>query len=123
MVGLRQNEVVPIHDLVDVMEPDLVEILPAIHALTGCDSTSKFGTKGRAIKEGLKNGYSLLYSFGRDEMSNEMLADAEKFLINCISKHQVETLDELRNNWMNINSAHTSSIPAMFHVDSCSVPR
>ena len=76
---LRQNEVVPIHDLVDVMEPDLLEILPAIHALTGCDSTSKFGTKGRAIKEGLKNGYSLLYNFGRDEMSNEMLADAEKF--------------------------------------------
>ena len=78
----ESRTVVPIHDLVDSMEPDLVEVLPAIHALTGCDTTSKFGTKGKAVKEGMKNGYNLLYSFGRDEISNQMIADAENsFLI------------------------------------------
>ena len=53
----ESKSVVPIHALVGSMEPDLIEILPAIHALTGCNTTSKVGTKRKAIKEGNKNGY------------------------------------------------------------------
>ena len=37
--------VFPIHELADDLDPDLAEILPAIHALTGCDTASKIGTK------------------------------------------------------------------------------
>ena len=60
----ESKSVVPVHDHVGSMEPDLIEILPAIHGLTGCGTTSKVGTKRKAIKEGNINGYSLLYNFG-----------------------------------------------------------
>ena len=42
----------PIHDLTNDLELDLVEVLPAIHALTGYDTASKVGTKSRAVREG-----------------------------------------------------------------------
>ena len=35
--------IIPVHDLVNVMESDLIDILPAAHALTGSDTTSKVG--------------------------------------------------------------------------------
>ena len=92
----ESKTVVPVHDMVGSMEPDLIEVLPASHALTGCDTTSKVGTKGKAVKEGIKNGYNLLYSFGKDEISNQMITDAEKFLVNCITSHNVDTFDEHR---------------------------
>ena len=85
----------PIHDLAHHLDLDLVEVLPAIHALTGCDTASKVGTKSRAVREGA-DCYHLLYAFGRDAWSDEMIADAEKFLLKCIRKHDVDTFDELR---------------------------
>ena len=39
----------PVHNLVNDLDLDLVEVLPAIHALTGCDTASKVGTKSRAV--------------------------------------------------------------------------
>ena len=39
-----------IHDLANDLDSDLVEVLPAIHAVTGCDTASKVGTKSRAIR-------------------------------------------------------------------------
>ena len=55
MISGRHNEttVVPIHNLVDHFGSALVEILPAVHALTGCDTTSKVSTKSRALKRAL----------------------------------------------------------------------
>ena len=85
----------PIHDLANDLDSDLVEVLPAIHALTGCDAASKVGTKSRAVREGA-GCYHLLYAFGSDALSDEMIADAEKFLLKCITKHDVDTFDELR---------------------------
>ena len=94
----------PVHNLVNDLDLDLVEVLPAIHALTGCDTASKVGTKSRAVREGA-GCYHLLYAFGRDALSDEMIADAEKFLLKCITKHDVDTFDErvllsnMRNIW------------------------
>ena len=87
---------VPIHELFRVTGKNLVDILPAVHALTGCDSTSKFGTKSKAMQVALKNGYDLLHRFGREELSEEMIGDAERFLLMCASKHDVSTFDDLR---------------------------
>ena len=84
----------PIHDLTRDLDLDLVEVLPAIHALTGCDTASKVGTKSKAAREGA-GCYHLLYAFGRDALSDEMIADAEKFLLKCFTKHDVDTFDEL----------------------------
>ena len=102
----------PIHDLTRDLDLDLVEVLPAIHALTGCDTASKVGTKSKAAREGA-GCYHLLYAFGRDALSDEMIADAEKFLLKCFTKHDVDTFDELhfistmRNIWsLTLNAFH-----------------
>ena len=63
----------------------LVEVLPAIHALNGCDTANKVSTKSRAVRE-KADYYQLLYEFDRDALSDEMIADAEKFLLKCITK-------------------------------------
>ena len=55
----------------------------------------KVGTKGKAVKEGIKNSYNLLYTFGKDKISIQMIADAEKFIVNCITSHNVDTFNEL----------------------------
>ena len=65
----------PIQDLANDLDSDLAEILPAIHALTGCDTASKLGIKSRAVREGAGCCH-LLYAFGRDVFSDEMIADA-----------------------------------------------
>ena len=65
-------------DLPDFADPDLVEVLPVIHAFTRCDTTSKVGRKMWAIK-GANNGYELLYYFAMDELSEQETADAESF--------------------------------------------
>ena len=85
----------PINDLANNLDSDLVEVLPVIHTLTGCDTASKVGTKSRAVREGA-GCYHLLYAFGRVALSDEMIADAETFLLKCITKHDVDTFHELR---------------------------
>ena len=40
----------PVHELVVQLEESLCKVLPAIHTLTGCDYTSKFGTKATSLK-------------------------------------------------------------------------
>jgi len=75
------------------------EVLPATHALTGCDITSKFGTKAAGI-----NAEPVLYlkDFGmaHTDVQNCMQND-EKFLVQVLNKgnHVIETMDRLRFNW------------------------
>ena len=85
----------PIHGLVHDLDSDLVEGLPAIHALTGCDTVSKVGAKSRAVRQGA-DCYHLRHAFGRVALSDEMIANAEKFILKCITKHDADTFDELR---------------------------
>ena len=85
----------PINDPANNLDSDLVEVLPVIRTLTGCDTASKVGTKSRAVREGA-GCYHLLYAFGRVALSDEMIADAETFLLKCITKHDVDTFHELR---------------------------
>ena len=54
----------PTHDLTNYLYLDLVENLPAIHALTWCDTASKVSTKRTAVRQET-NCYQLLYAFGR----------------------------------------------------------
>ena len=85
------------HETTDVIEPDVFEILPTAHALTGCDSTSKAGSKGAALQMAKECGLELLSSFGRRELTIQMIGDAEKFLVRCISpKHTTDSFDDLR---------------------------
>jgi len=89
--------IIPIHDLINVMESDLIDILPAVHALTGCDTTSKIGTKTSAFKTAEKYGYELIYSFGKSELTEQMINNAERFLVRCLSSNEnIGCFDELR---------------------------
>ena len=89
--------VVPVHDIVNDIDSDVVDVLPAVHALTGCDTTSKIGTKAAALKTAFACGIELLHSFGKTDISDEMIANAEKFLLNCITSNcKFNYFDELR---------------------------
>ena len=88
--------IIPVHKTIDVVEPDVFEILPAAHAFIGCDSTSKVGSKGADLKMAKDCGLELLSSFGRSELTNHMIGDAERFLVRCISqKHNTDRFDDL----------------------------
>ena len=91
----KLQNILPDHGLVNDLDSDLVEGLPAIHALTGCDTVSKVGAKSRAVRQGA-DCYHLRHAFGRVALSDEMIANAEKFILKCITKHDADTFDELR---------------------------
>ena len=84
-VGKRKTKkIVPIHLLVDELDNGLVSCLPAIHALSGCDSTSKVGPKLSGLKASMD--LSLLEGFGVEELSPQIISDAEKFLVSGLKK-------------------------------------
>ena len=85
----------PIHGLANDLDSDIVEVLPAIHALAGCDTASKVGSKSRAVRKGA-DCYHLLHAFTRDALNNETIANSETFLLKCITKQDVDTFDKLR---------------------------
>ena len=54
---------VSVHDAVDILESDAIEILPTMHAVTGCDSTSTIKSRKSALKLAKTVGYERLHSF------------------------------------------------------------
>ena len=76
-----------------------------MHALNGCGTVNKVGTKSRAVRE-RADCYQLLYEFDRDALSDEMIADAEKSLLKCITKVMLTLLmncvllSTMRNIWI-----------------------
>ena len=87
--------IVPIHDLVEKMSA-IIEILPAGHAFTGCETTSKIGTNAAALKTANACGYEHLCLFGKHELTNEMIYNDEQFLLRCISNEKLDLFDDLR---------------------------
>ena len=82
----RNDDVSPLHESVDNQPPGLVNILPAIQALSGSDTTSKIGTKNKAFKVAKNEKHqTALQHFGIGELDSFMLDAAEAFLIDCIS--------------------------------------
>ena len=93
------NKMSPVHEAVYNLPDDVVRILPAIHALRGCDTTSKVGTKLQAFKAAHKPEYAALNRFGVDPLNEEMFELAEHFLLECatrVKNRKEETFDELR---------------------------
>ncbi|KAJ8874124.1 hypothetical protein PR048_024965 [Dryococelus australis] len=77
------SRVVPIYKLVEDLDNSTIEILPALRAITGCDTTSKFGTKLTALKHGKLS--HLLQTFGKTDLCDVMMYDAEEFLVGILS--------------------------------------
>ena len=78
--------VTQVHIIVSNMDNGIVDLLPSVYALTGCDKTIKIGTKSTAFHAVMKCGFELLYSFRKSEISDQMILSAEKFLVKYFSK-------------------------------------
>ena len=62
----KTKKTVPVHLLVDQLDNGSVSCLPAIHVLSGCDSTSKVGPKVSGLKT--STDLFLLEGFGVEEL-------------------------------------------------------
>ena len=95
---ITQNELYPLHRLVPAIGSTLVDNLPAGHALTGCDSVAKVGTKTSLLKN-LGTSGNLIENFGLDKLDEEMIDQAELFLVRITATKAFEnclSFDELR---------------------------
>ena len=95
----HMNKMLPIHGAVHNLPQSVIKSLPAIHALSGCDTTSKVGTKLQAFKAAHKTEYASLDQFGLSHLDEQMYETAEHFLLECLTRQQnreVDTFDELR---------------------------
>ena len=91
------SRAIPVHDLAERIGQNVRDILPAVHALTGCDTTSKVETKKSALKAVECRGSELLSSFEKEPLFDDVTAAAEKFLVGCLSDTSTMKLfDELR---------------------------
>lgn len=89
------KKTVPLHILAQQLDSVLVENLPAIHALSGCDTTSKVGPKLACLKKSLN--LELIKDFGITPMTESMINNAEKFLLDCLPKsREVAKFDDYR---------------------------
>ena len=76
----------------------VTEVLPAIHAISGCDTTSKIVSKKMVLKAAAGHGWELLSTFGKLPLDEEMMMKAKKFLICCLSNNDEKDFDELQFN-------------------------
>ena len=90
----KTKKPVPVHLLVDQLDKGLVSCLPAIHALSGCDNTSKVGPKVSGLTASMD--LSLLDGFGIEELSPQMTSNAENILVSGLKKTDCSTFDEYR---------------------------
>ena len=65
----NSSRAAPVYNLVRLMKSDVVDVLPAVHALSGCDTTSKVGTKKSALQAAEETGHEQLLSFGKRRMT------------------------------------------------------
>ena len=89
----------PLHESVRCLPIEVVCILPAIHALTGCDTTAKVGTKLQAFNAAKKEEHFTLAEFGIRPLDDEMVRSAEIFLLDCMSRtatRSAESFNKLR---------------------------
>ena len=87
---------VPIHNLVVEMSSIWVSVLPAVHTLTGCDTTSKVSTKHAAFKVAEQDGSELIKDFGKLQLTSDMDHKAEMFLACTIGGSKFDTMDKVR---------------------------
>ena len=87
----------PLHDICKALGDDLTKCLPALHALTGCDTTSKISTKLAALNVVRKeDNLTLIKDFDCPQLSESSIQMAETFLVKCLKKTDLETFADLR---------------------------
>ena len=85
---------IPIHSLYHKLEKSVINSLLKLHILTGCDVTSKAGTKSEAIKASQEVNLRKFCSFESNEYG---FKDAELYLVKVLhGKSTCSNFDELR---------------------------
>ena len=111
---------IPVHKLVVVLGTQLWKVILKSYVLTGCDETSKVGTKAAALNN---EPQQYLKSFREmNEPSLESFEKAEKYLVQVWRKNSKCTnFSELRNEFLQQNlymklkhCNHRSNAPEMF---------
>ena len=85
------------HHCTEYLPLGVKSILPAIHALTGSDSTSKVSNK-RIAPSKAEYFAQQLQNFGKTPINDEMISTAETFLVSCLARKSsnASTFKELR---------------------------
>ena len=94
----RKRSTLPVHDIAKALGDKLSKCLPALHALTGCDTTSKISTKHAALRAVQKPLIcSLILNFDCPQLTENALQMAETFLVKCLKPStDLQTFDDLR---------------------------
>ena len=56
------------------------------NGISGCDTTSKIGTKLQAFRAAIKQEYTVLKDFGITPLDENMYVFVEYFLLECMSR-------------------------------------
>ena len=84
---------IPLHTLADKMDPEICKVILPLHHLTGCDSSSKFGTKAAGLKA---NPAQHLQQLGKDPANTDCVG-VEQYLVYIFkSRMHCESMDQLR---------------------------
>ena len=98
--------VYPLHTLLDAVGRDIVKHLPAIHALSGADTTSKICSKQKILNvQHLYN--SLLTGFGTSQLTEEMLLSVEALLVHSMHKYHTASDDSSARSMPALSSPKT----------------
>ncbi|KAK5898293.1 hypothetical protein CgunFtcFv8_015724 [Champsocephalus gunnari] len=94
--GVRRS-ILPLHDICLALGDELTKCLPALHALTGCDTTSKISTKLAALNAVRKpDNSSLILNFDSPQLTENAIQLAETFLVKCLKPStDLKTFDDL----------------------------
>ena len=95
--GVKRS-ILPLHEICTTLTTDLLKCLPALYALTGCDTTSKISTKLSALNTVCKpDNAFLIMNFNSRPLTDRAIELAELFLVKCLKlSTDFETFDELR---------------------------
>ncbi|KAF3832797.1 hypothetical protein F7725_026462, partial [Dissostichus mawsoni] len=95
--GVKRS-ILPLHDICISLGDELTKCLPALHALTGCDTTSKISTKLAALNAVREPENScLILNFDCPQLTESAIQMAETFLVKCLKPStDLETFDDLR---------------------------
>lgn len=97
----NKRRLLSVPDLAQHMGTQICSILPAYHALTGCDTTSAFVRKGKIaplkVVEKNPNFVSVLSRLGQEHVcSEELLEEVEEFVCAIYGKPKYKDINKLR---------------------------
>lgn len=96
----KKNRFLGCHLASQSLGENICNILPGLHSLTGCDTTSRIGTKKQMLNSANLNFVQdALRALGDGLLSSQQLKDLEKVCTYLLSKEQT-TADNLRHKLM-----------------------